>query len=82
MDGKLIWCKCFDILLVTLILLPALLYSAFGVIIEKTRGAEDDLNTVAAGTMTGMLYKCAGRLAKILMLYMSLRMISIFEKIK
>ncbi|KAM9326652.1 mitochondrial import inner membrane translocase subunit Tim23 [Gastrophryne carolinensis] len=35
----------------------ALLYSAFGVIIEKTRGAEDDLNTVAAGTMTGMLYK-------------------------
>ena len=39
----------------------ALLYSAFGVIIEKTRGAEDDLNTVAAGTMTGMLYKCTGR---------------------
>ncbi|XP_057154876.1 mitochondrial import inner membrane translocase subunit Tim23B isoform X2 [Pan paniscus] len=36
----------------------ALLYSAFGVIVEKTRGAEDDLNTVAAGTMTGMLYKC------------------------
>ncbi|KAM3834774.1 mitochondrial import inner membrane translocase subunit Tim23B isoform 2-T2 [Vipera latastei] len=35
----------------------ALLYSAFGVVIEKTRGAEDDLNTVAAGTMTGMLYK-------------------------
>ncbi|XP_069836782.1 mitochondrial import inner membrane translocase subunit Tim23 [Dendropsophus ebraccatus] len=35
----------------------ALLYSAFGVIIEKSRGAEDDLNTVAAGTMTGMLYK-------------------------
>uniref|UniRef100_A0A8B9QH42 Mitochondrial import inner membrane translocase subunit TIM23 n=1 Tax=Apteryx owenii TaxID=8824 RepID=A0A8B9QH42_APTOW len=35
----------------------ALLYSAFGVIIEKTRGAEDDLNTIAAGTMTGMLYK-------------------------
>ncbi|XP_025253697.1 putative mitochondrial import inner membrane translocase subunit Tim23B isoform X5 [Theropithecus gelada] len=38
--------------------MTALLYSAFGVIIEKTRGAEDDLNTVAAGTMTGMLYKC------------------------
>uniref|UniRef100_A0A803Y699 Mitochondrial import inner membrane translocase subunit TIM23 n=1 Tax=Meleagris gallopavo TaxID=9103 RepID=A0A803Y699_MELGA len=35
----------------------ALLYSAFGVIIEKTRGAEDDLNTIAAGTLTGMLYK-------------------------
>ncbi|XP_021566655.1 mitochondrial import inner membrane translocase subunit Tim23 isoform X2 [Carlito syrichta] len=40
----------------------ALLYSAFGVIIEKARGAEDDLNTVAAGTMTGMLYKCTGGL--------------------
>ncbi|NXC89674.1 TIM23 translocase, partial [Cercotrichas coryphoeus] len=38
----------------------ALLYSAFGVIIEKTRGAEDDLNTVAAGTLTGMLYKSTG----------------------
>uniref|UniRef100_A0A8I3S729 Uncharacterized protein n=2 Tax=Canis lupus familiaris TaxID=9615 RepID=A0A8I3S729_CANLF len=42
--------------------MTALLYSAFGVIIEKTRGAEDDLNTVAAGTMTGMLYKCTGGL--------------------
>ncbi|XP_055468092.1 mitochondrial import inner membrane translocase subunit Tim23-like [Psammomys obesus] len=40
----------------------ALLYSAFGVIIEKTRGAEDDLSTVAAGTMTGMLYKGTGGL--------------------
>ncbi|KAK3573736.1 hypothetical protein QTP86_032094 [Hemibagrus guttatus] len=40
----------------------ALLYSVFGVIIEKTRGAEDDLNTMAAGTMTGILYKCPGGL--------------------
>ena len=39
----------------------ALLYSAFGVT-EKTRGGEDDLKTVAAGTMTGMLYKCTGGL--------------------
>ena len=38
----------------------ALLYSAFGVT-EKTRGGEDDLKTVAAGTMTGMLYKCTGK---------------------
>ncbi|KAJ1143976.1 hypothetical protein NDU88_010278 [Pleurodeles waltl] len=38
----------------------ALLYSAFGVLIEKTRGAEDDLNTVGAGTLTGMLYKSTG----------------------
>ncbi|XP_072138607.1 mitochondrial import inner membrane translocase subunit Tim23 [Mobula birostris] len=35
----------------------ALLYSTFGVVIEKVRGAEDDLNTVAAGTLTGLLYK-------------------------
>ncbi|XP_076142490.1 mitochondrial import inner membrane translocase subunit Tim23 isoform X2 [Alosa pseudoharengus] len=35
----------------------ALLYSVFGVVIEKARGAEDDVNTVVAGTMTGVLYK-------------------------
>ncbi|XP_055994982.1 mitochondrial import inner membrane translocase subunit Tim23-like [Sorex fumeus] len=40
----------------------ALLYSAFDVVIEKTRGAEDDLNTVAAGSMTVMLYKSIGGL--------------------
>uniref|UniRef100_A0A672L210 Uncharacterized protein n=1 Tax=Sinocyclocheilus grahami TaxID=75366 RepID=A0A672L210_SINGR len=39
----------------------ALLYSAFGVIFEKARGAEDDLNTIAAGTLTGVLYKSPGR---------------------
>lgn len=51
-----------DIFVTELLVSPsALLYSAFGVVIEKTRGAEDDLNTVAAGTMTGMLYKCTGR---------------------
>ncbi|KAL0964338.1 hypothetical protein UPYG_G00322470 [Umbra pygmaea] len=38
----------------------ALLYSAFGVAIEKARGAEDDINTVAAGTLTGLLYKSTG----------------------
>ncbi|XP_046885960.1 mitochondrial import inner membrane translocase subunit Tim23 isoform X2 [Hypomesus transpacificus] len=40
----------------------ALLYSVFGVVIEKARGAEDDVNTVVAGTMTGMLYKSPGGL--------------------
>ncbi|XP_012674569.1 mitochondrial import inner membrane translocase subunit Tim23 [Clupea harengus] len=35
----------------------ALLYSVFGVAIEKVRGAEDDINTLAAGTLSGMLYK-------------------------
>lgn len=39
----------------------ALLYSVFGVIIEKARGAEDDLNTIAAGTLAGVLYKSPGR---------------------
>uniref|UniRef100_A0A8C3AVA0 Mitochondrial import inner membrane translocase subunit TIM23 n=1 Tax=Cyclopterus lumpus TaxID=8103 RepID=A0A8C3AVA0_CYCLU len=38
----------------------ALLYSVFGVAIEKARGAEDDVNTVAAGTLTGMLFKSGG----------------------
>nr|XP_009305093.1 mitochondrial import inner membrane translocase subunit Tim23 isoform X1 [Danio rerio] len=40
----------------------ALLYSVFGVAIEKARGAEDDLNTVAAGTLTGMVFKSTGGL--------------------
>ncbi len=39
----------------------ALLYSVFGVTIEKARGAEDHLNTIAAGTLTGVLYKSPGR---------------------
>lgn len=39
----------------------ALLYSVFGVAIEKARGAEDDINTMAAGTLTGMLFKSASR---------------------
>ncbi|XP_026866196.2 mitochondrial import inner membrane translocase subunit Tim23 [Electrophorus electricus] len=40
----------------------ALLYSVFGVVIEKARGAEDDINTIAAGTLTGMMFKSAGGL--------------------
>eukprot|EP00063_Salmo_salar_P060065 XP_014034900.1 PREDICTED: mitochondrial import inner membrane translocase subunit Tim23-like isoform X2 [Salmo salar] len=40
----------------------ALLYSIFGVAIEKARGAEDDINTMAAGTLTGMLFKSTGGL--------------------
>ncbi|XP_046708918.1 mitochondrial import inner membrane translocase subunit Tim23 [Silurus meridionalis] len=40
----------------------ALLYSVFGVAIEKARGAEDDLNTVTAGTLTGMMFKSTGGL--------------------
>uniref|UniRef100_A0A673MBB2 Uncharacterized protein n=1 Tax=Sinocyclocheilus rhinocerous TaxID=307959 RepID=A0A673MBB2_9TELE len=40
-------------LILNMVTRQALLYSAFGVIFEKARGAEDDLNTIAAGTLTG-----------------------------
>ncbi|KAM9439164.1 mitochondrial import inner membrane translocase subunit Tim23-like [Clarias gariepinus] len=40
----------------------ALMYSLFGVAIEKARGAEDAVNTVAAGTLTGMMVKSTGGL--------------------
>lgn len=32
-------------------------YSIFGIILEKARGCEDELNTIVAGTSTGLLYK-------------------------
>lgn len=35
----------------------AVIYSAFGVILSYARGADDDLNTIAAATATGCLYK-------------------------
>lgn len=65
-------CMC---LTVSLNSVAALLYSAFGVIIEKTRGAEDDLNTIAAGTMTGMLYKSTGMLSKLTFFVLALNWI-------
>ena len=36
------------------------MYSGIGVILAKSRGAEDELNTIVAGTTTGLLYKCTG----------------------
>lgn len=51
--------------------IAALLYSAFGVAIEKARGAEDDINTVAAGTLTGMVFKSAG--GSLLYLYLPVK---------
>lgn len=39
----------------------ALMYSALGVIISKSRGVDDELNTITAGTLTGLLYKCSGK---------------------
>uniref|UniRef100_A0A0B6YPG2 Mitochondrial import inner membrane translocase subunit TIM23 n=1 Tax=Arion vulgaris TaxID=1028688 RepID=A0A0B6YPG2_9EUPU len=35
----------------------ALMYSVFGVVLSWSRGVDDELNTVTAGTATGMLYK-------------------------
>jgi len=40
----------------------ALMYSLFGVAISKARGVDDEVNTVAAGTATGLLFKSAAGL--------------------
>lgn len=40
-------------------------YSIFGIILEKTRGCEDELNTIVAGTSTGFLYKSTSEFLKI-----------------
>lgn len=38
----------------------AVMYSAFGVLLQFARGEDDDINTVLAGTATGFLYKSTG----------------------
>lgn len=39
----------------------AVMYSAFGVLLQWGRGdVDDELNTVLAGTATGLLYKSTG----------------------
>ena len=40
----------------------ALMYSVFGVVLSKSRGVEDELNTLTAGTLTGLLYKSSAGL--------------------
>lgn len=42
----------------------AVMYSAFGVLLQYVRGQDDDINTVAAGTATGLLYKSTAGLRK------------------
>lgn len=42
----------------------AVMYSAFGVILQWVRETDDDLNTLAAATATGMLYKSSAGLRK------------------
>lgn len=38
------------------------MYSGFGVILSWARGTDDSLNTVAAATATGMLFKSTGNI--------------------
>ncbi|CAD5110838.1 unnamed protein product [Dimorphilus gyrociliatus] len=40
----------------------AFMYSGIGVILSKVRGADDEMNTVAAATLTGTLFKLSGGL--------------------
>ncbi|VDP19993.1 unnamed protein product [Soboliphyme baturini] len=42
----------------------ALIYSGFGVLLSYVRGADDELNTLAAGTATGLLYKSTSGLRR------------------
>lgn len=42
----------------------AVMYSAFGVLLQFARGEDDDFNTVLAGTGTGFLYKSSAGLRK------------------
>lgn len=39
----------------------AVMYSGFGVLLQYVRGEDDEINTVVAGTATGLLYKSSGR---------------------
>jgi len=38
----------------------ALMYSGFGVILSYARGTDDEYNTLASATATGLLYKASG----------------------
>jgi import inner membrane translocase subunit TIM23 len=42
----------------------AVMYSAFGVLFSWARGEDDDINTVLAGTATGLLYKSSAGLKR------------------
>lgn len=42
----------------------AVMYSGFGVILSWLRGTDDELNTVVAGTATGLLFKSSAGLRK------------------
>lgn len=39
----------------------AVMYSAFGVLLQNLRGEDDQANTLIAGLATGYLYKSSGK---------------------
>lgn len=39
----------------------AVMYSGFGVLLSWARGEDDEVNTILAGTATGLLYKSSGK---------------------
>lgn len=39
----------------------AVMYSAFGVLLQNVRGEDDQANTMLAGWATGLLYKSTGK---------------------
>lgn len=43
----------------------AVMYSGFGVLLQYFRGEDDEINTVLAGTATGLLYKSTGIFSEI-----------------
>lgn len=42
----------------------AVMYSSFGVLLQTTRGSDDEYNTLVAATATGMLFRSTGGLKK------------------
>uniref|UniRef100_A0A2M4C047 Putative mitochondrial import inner membrane translocase subunit tim23 n=1 Tax=Anopheles marajoara TaxID=58244 RepID=A0A2M4C047_9DIPT len=42
----------------------AVMYSAFGVLLQWARGEDDEINTIAAGGATGLLYKSSAGIRK------------------
>lgn len=39
----------------------AVMYSGFGVLLQWARGEDDEVNTLLAGTATGLMYKSTGK---------------------
>lgn len=48
----------------------AVLYSACGVLLQYVRDQDDNINTIIAGSATGLLYKSTGDLANSLQIYL------------